>query len=95
MSRRKAKYKKYKFAIPSSAAIKFEEFCKISGTTPNKFIRTIINDFIQNNDQHSLHYFYKKENHEQKSITIKLKTLKRKSINYPYLMIYNKNFKIY
>ncbi|HNT70202.1 MAG TPA: hypothetical protein PLE59_00575 [Bacteroidales bacterium] len=78
MSRRKAKYKKYKFAIPSSAAIKFEEFCKISGTTPNKFIRTIINDFIQNNDQHSLHYFYKKENHEQKVYNNKTKNIEKK-----------------
>lgn len=78
MSRRKAKYKKYKFAIPSSAAIKFEEFCKISGTTPNKFIRTIINDFIQNNDQHSLHYFYKKENHEYKVNNNKNQTIEKK-----------------
>ena len=78
MSRRKAKYKKYKFAIPSSAAIKFEEFCKISGTTPNKFIRTIINDFIQNNDPHSLHYFYKKENHEYKVNNNKNQTIEKK-----------------
>jgi len=95
MSRKKAKYKKYKFAIPSSAATKFEEFCKISGTTPNKFIRTIINDFIQIMINILYIIFIKKKITSKKSITIKLKTLKRKSINYPYLMIYNKNFKIY
>ncbi|MDI6833983.1 MAG: hypothetical protein QMD02_09105 [Bacteroidales bacterium] len=78
MSRRKAKYRKYKYAIPNSAAIKFEEYCKISGTTPNKFIRTIINDFIQNNDPHSLHYFYKKENHEHKVNNIKNQTIEKK-----------------
>jgi hypothetical protein len=78
MSRKKSKYRKYKFAIPYNTAIKFEEFCKISGTSPNKFIRTIINDFIQNNDPHSLHYFYKKENHEHKVSNNKNQTIEKK-----------------
>jgi hypothetical protein len=76
MPRKKSKFKKYNFSISYKTAKKFEEYCNMCGYTPNKFIKTVIKDFIQNNDYHTLHYFYKKENSDVKLLNNKTQTSK-------------------